>query len=107
MPSVAHSDRKVYLHQEVVISNEDVIDARVMPGAGGTGFNVDISFSQQGAEKIATATQAHIGKPLAILVNGSVIAAPKLRDAIRKSALITGDYTKEQADEIAAGLTGR
>jgi hypothetical protein len=68
--SVAHSDRKVYLHQEVVISNEDLIDARVM-------------------------------------VNASVIAAPKLRDAIRASALITGDYTKEQADEIAAGLTGR
>ena len=103
---VFHSDKKVYLHESAVVTNDDVRDARVT-AASGTAFNVGVSFTPQGAEKMASATQAHIGKPLAILVNGTVVAAPTLRGVIRQSALITGDWTREQADEVAAGLTGK
>jgi len=83
-----------------------VRNARVVP-AGGAAFNVAISFTPQGAEKMANATQAHVGRPLAILVNGRVVAAPTLRGPIAPDAIITGDWTRQQADEIAAGLTGR
>ena len=102
---VPNSGRHIYLYQSPVVTNADVNDARVLPA--GTGFNVAVTFTPQGAEKIATATQAHVGRPLAILLNGKVIAAPTLRDPIRQDALLTGDWTKQQADEIATGLNGR
>lgn len=104
--AVSHSDRHVYLQPSAVITNEDVSAARVVP-AGGAAFNVAISFTPQGTEKMMNATQAHIGRPLAILVNGTVVAAPTLRGTIGQDATITGDWTRQQADEIAAGLTGR
>ena len=103
---VSHSDKHVYLHPSAVITNEDVSTARVVP-AGGAAFNVAILFTPQGTEKMMSATQTHIGRPLAILVNGTVIAAPTLRGTIGQDAIVTGDWTREQADEIAAGLTGR
>ena len=104
--TVSHSDRHVYLQPSAVITNEDVNTARVVP-AGGTAFNVAISFTPQGTEKMTNATQAHVGRPLAILVNGTVVAAPTLRGTIGQDAIVTGDWTRQQADEIAAGLTGR
>jgi preprotein translocase subunit SecD len=102
---VSHSDRHVYLQQSAVITNEDVTNARVVPA--GAAFNVAISLTPQGAAKMAKATQGHIGRPLAILVNGTVVTAPTLRAAIGQDALVTGDFTRQEADEIAAGLSGR
>jgi SecD/SecF fusion protein len=104
--AVSHSDKHVYLESSAVITNEDVSAARVVP-AGGAAFNVAISFTPQGTDRMMNATRAHIGRPLAILVNGTVVAAPTLRSAIGQDATITGDWTRQQADEIAAGLTGR
>ena len=103
---VGHSNKKVYLHETAILTNADVTDARVVP-AKGTAFDVAVSLTPQGAAKMADATQGHVGRPLAIVVNGTVVAAPILRDPVRQDALITGDWTREQADEIAAGLTGK
>jgi preprotein translocase subunit SecD len=103
---VSHSDKHVYLHPSAVITNEDVSTARVVP-AGGAAFNVAISFTPQGTERMMSATQTHIGRPVAILVNGTVVAAPTLRGSIGQDAIVSGDWTREQADEIAAGLSGR
>jgi len=88
-----------------VITNEDVTNARVVPA--GAAFNVAISLTPQGAEKMANATLDHLGRPLAILVNGTVVTAPTLRAAIGQVAIITGDFTRQEANEIAAGLSGR
>lgn len=103
---VSHSDRHVYLQPLAVITNEDVSTARVVP-AGGAAFNVAISFTPHGAEKMTNATQAHVGRPLAILVNDTVVAAPTLRSTIGQDAIVTGDWTRPEADQIAAGMTGR
>ena len=103
--SVSHSDRHVYLQQSAVITNEDVTNARVVPA--GAAFSVAISLTPQGGEKMANATLNHIGRPLAILVNGTVVTAPTLRGAVGQVAIIMGDFTRQEADEIAALLSGR
>ena len=54
--AVSHSDRHVYLQPSAVITNEDVSAARVVP-AGGTAFNVAISFTPQGTERMMNATR--------------------------------------------------
>ena len=53
------------------------------------------------------ATQGHIGKPIAILVDGQVVTAPTVRAAISTTGVISGDFTKAEADRIAAGILGR
>jgi preprotein translocase subunit SecD len=102
--TVAHSDKKIYLHEFAVITNEDVSKARVVNGDNANRFNVGVVINQQGSEKIGNATQSHLGKPVAILVDGDVIAAPILMGVVTRKALIIGDWTKAQADAIAAAL---
>jgi len=105
--TVQSSGKKVYLHGETVVSDPDVVQARVVQGNVASSFNVAIVFTPSGSEKMAKATEAHLNRPLAILIDGKVIAAPTIRSRVTDSAVINGDFTKEQADAIAAGLNSR
>lgn len=105
--TVSGSVEKIYLHRETIISNADVVLARVVPGDRPATFNVGVMFSTDGSAKIEKATQAHLNKPLAILVDGRVVAAPTLRAEIRGSAVITGEFTSAEADAIASALNAR
>ena len=102
--TVAHSEKKIYLHESTVITTEDVAETRVFNGDNANRFNVGVLVNQQGSETIGNATESHVGKPVAILVDGDVIAAPILMGVVTRKALIIGDLTKGQADAIAAAL---
>jgi len=102
--SLSGSSRKIYLHREIVVTNADVVQARVVPGTTGADFSVTVAFSREGAAKMAQATAAHVNKPLAILINGQVVTAPTLRDPVSDSAVIAGDFTSSEAAAIAAAL---
>jgi preprotein translocase subunit SecD len=105
--TVAGSGEKIYLHPEAVITNADVTSAHVIPGDRPGTFNVGIMFSADGSAKMQKATQAHLNKPLAILVNGHLVSAPTLRSQIRGSAVVTGDFTNAEASALAASLNGQ
>lgn len=93
--------------QEPVVTNSDIAHADVIPGDDASTFSVAVTFTEDGAEKLARASEHYLGRPLAILVDGEVVAAPVLRAAISNSAVITGNYTKTEAEKIAAGIIGR
>ena len=102
--SVSGSSAKVYLHGEIVITNADVVEARVVPGNSASDFSITVAFSREGAARIAQATASHVNKPLAILINGQVVTAPTLRGQVSNSAVIAGEFTSSEAAAIAAGL---
>jgi TonB family protein len=99
------SDRRVYLRPDAVVTGADVTSARVTD-AGGQ-YSISVTFSTPASNRLAAATKSHIGRPVAILLDGRVISAPTLRSIIRGSAVITGDFTRAQAERIAAGLAPR
>jgi TonB family protein len=101
---VSGSDQRIYLHPTVIATDADVTAARVID-SGQSRFSVAVTFNESGSARLASATRAHIGKPAAIVLDGRVIAAPVLRAPISGSAVISGDFTRSQADEIAAALT--
>ncbi len=103
--AVPDSNEKVYLHREAVVTNADVVQATVVPGITSVNFNVAITFNSAGAAKMARATASHLNKPVAILINGRVVAAPKVRAQISDQAVISGDFDRSQADAIAQGLS--
>jgi preprotein translocase subunit SecD len=100
--TVPGSNNKIYMHDQRVITNNDVVQARVVEGKGQ--FSIAITLTASGAARMASATAKHVGKPLAIIVNGDVIAAPTVRAQIGSEAMITGDFTLVEAERIAAGL---
>ena len=104
---IAGSTDVVYLHPEVIVTNDDIADSNVIAGNAPSRFEVAVTFTAAGAEKMRRATAAHIGQLLAILVDGEVVMAPRLRSAIGASAVITGDYTRAEAERIANGMRSR
>jgi hypothetical protein len=101
---VSGSDRSVYLHDEVIVNNSDIAAARVVLGGGPSRYSISIEFNASGAEKIRAATGNHIGKPVAILLDGQVVMTPVVWVPIGASAVITGNFTKAEVERIVNGV---
>ena len=96
------SGRRFHLHKIPLVTNNDVIQARVVENRGT--FDVDLTFSPEGAARMQIATSSHYGKPLAIIVNGELLAAPVVRETISSHLLIASGLTRNEARRIASGL---
>lgn len=103
--TIAGGTGSTYVRQDVIVSNADVANARVVPGEDPDHFGVIVEFTAAGAQKMREATASHLGRPIAILIDGQVAAAPILRSPIDTTAVISGDYTQANAERIASGIT--
>ena len=101
---VSDSGKTVYLHSEVIVDNGDIATARIIPGSNPSQYAVDLKFSKSGAEKMRKATGNHIGKPMAILLDGRVVMAPTVHSPIGDSAVVTGNFTRAEAERIVNGM---
>jgi TonB family protein len=100
--SVPDSGRRIYLHATTLATDDDVISARVIDMGGQ--FGIGVRFSNQASARMKTATATHLGKPVAIVLNGTVISAPTLKGPISDSAVLTGPFTAASAQELADRL---
>ncbi len=103
---VANSGRTVYLHPEVVVTNTDIAFSNVIPGnTPSQQFWVDVRLTAAGADKMRQATANHLGRPVAILIDGEVASAPTVKSPIGAAAVISGDFTRAEAEKIASGMS--
>ncbi|MDD4900024.1 MAG: protein translocase subunit SecD [Candidatus Omnitrophica bacterium] len=66
---------------------------------------VSLRFNPEGAKKFAEITAANVGKRLAIVLDGKVQSAPRIKEAIPSGeAVISGRFTAEQAQDLAIVL---
>lgn len=104
---VGTSQRIVYLHDEVIVSNADVASAVVEPGSLQDRFEVVFRLGAPGAARLRAATRRHLGRPLALLIDGYVIVAPTVRTEVGESARLSGAFTRDEAARIVRGVTVR
>lgn len=104
---VSNSNRTVYLHPQIVVTNADIAFSNVIPGnTPSQQFWIDVRLNAAGAAKMRQATTNHLGRPVAILIDGEVVVAPTVKSAIGAAAVISGDYTQASAQRIAGGMIG-
>ena len=96
----------IYLHPEMVVTNDDIAQSSVLPD-GPEHFSVSVEFLPAGAQRLQQATATHLGRPLAILIDGEVVMAPVVRSVVSNSALITGTFTRADAERTADGIGTR
>lgn len=104
------SKEPVYLSAQVVISNADVESARPVSGlkSAGDSYQIEIEFTPSGKAKFADITARCMMKPIGIFVENTLICAPVIRERITGGrAIISGRFTREEAERIAKGITGR
>jgi hypothetical protein len=101
---VAGSNRTIYLHQDAIVTNEDILQSRTVPGNDESHFSVAVTLTPVGGDKMRRATAVHVGRPVGFLLDGEVVMAPTVRSPIGAEGLITGDFSKAEADRIANGM---
>src|ERR1044071_444845 len=69
MVEATFEDRKYYLHEKAVITNDDILDAEAVEGIREGVFDIKITISPEAAENLSKATKAKEGKLMAIVVN--------------------------------------
>ena len=63
--------------------------------------NVQFDLVPSAADKFGEYTSSHIGTPMAIVLDGNVMSAPTIRAKITDSGVIEGNYSVEEAEDLA------
>jgi SecD/SecF fusion protein len=93
------------IETRVALAGERLSDAR--PGFDQRTNQPIVSFrlDNAGARTFAAITEANVGKPFAIVLDGKVLSAPVIREPITGGAgQISGSFTVQQASDLAALL---
>ena len=94
----------IYLHPRPVVANDDIAQSWVVDD-GSEQYAVSVELLQPGADRMRQATSAHTGRPMAVLIDGRVVMAPVVRSEIGASAVITGDFSRAEAERVADGIS--
>jgi TonB family protein len=86
---VSGSNQRIYLYPNTLATWADVTVARIVD-PGTPQMSVAVTFNSAAAARMASATAAHLGKPIAIVFDGRVISAPTVRAPVSDSAMLTG-----------------
>jgi len=97
---------KIFLHKKVELDNKDAASARYEFEPALRQHAVVITFTEDGAKKMAKLTKQIAGKQLAILLDGKVVSAPMVRDEISKMAIIS-NLKWADVDKIVKAINGK
>lgn len=92
---------------EAVLTGSDIKNAQAGVDDSGTvkDYVVQLQFTEEGAQKFATATAANIGKPIYIIYDGKVASAPTVQSAITDgNAVINKISNYDEAENLAATI---
>lgn len=89
------------VQKRVMVSGENLIDAQQSFEQGGRAA-VSFKFDNIGGRKFGQATAENVGRRFAIVLDGKIISAPVIKDAILGgSGIITGNFTPQSANDLA------
>jgi preprotein translocase subunit SecD len=96
---------EIPVEKQVMVSGEDLTDAQ--PGFDSRSGEPDVSFrfNLRGGQRFGQVTSQNVGRPFAIVLDNVVISAPRILGPITGgSGQITGNFTVQQADQLAVLL---
>lgn len=102
LPSAETSGENYLVRKRVMVAGENLVDAQ-------PGFDqrtnqpiVNFRFDSAGAKRFGRATQANVGRPFAIVLDGKVVSAPVIQEAILGgSGQISGQFTVQEVNDLA------
>ena len=100
--SFEDGSEEAVVSKRIIISGKNLIDAKPRMDNQSNQTVVTFNLDRVGAKKFGKATSSGVGKRLAIILDGKIISAPVVRDAIiGGSGQITGDFTFQSATDLA------
>jgi protein-export membrane protein SecD len=65
---------------------------------------INFELTDDGGTIFGDYTEAHVGEPLAIVLDGRVLSIPFIQSRLETQGSITGNFTQEEAERLAAQL---
>ena len=88
--------------KRIILSGDNLVDAKPLMDNQTNQTIVSFSLDRVGTKRFAKATSAGIGKRLAIILDGKIVSAPVVQDAIiGGSGQISGNFTFQSATDLA------
>ena len=88
--------------KRIILNGENLLDAQPQMNNQTNETVVSFTLDRVGAKRFGKATRSGIGKQLAIVLDGKIISAPVIRDAIVSgSGQISGNFTFQSATDLA------
>lgn len=105
LPDTEHPGHSVLVNKAVWVANDGIVSARVASSIGGAGPSVDFEFNARGADALAEMTRENAGKRFAVVLDGTVLAAPRILNEIPGGhGQVTGNFRPEEATRLALVL---
>ncbi|QDU37369.1 preprotein translocase subunit SecD [Maioricimonas rarisocia] len=102
--------KTVYLHAEPAITKKHFENVRRHRSRHAPELNphsLEFTLTDEGGKLLARMTEGHFGRPMAVLLNGEVVAAPIVRARIGKECVITGGLRPEEISEIVDAFSSQ
>jgi len=87
-----------------VVTGRDLKNARTSIDYDTNTPNVSFTLKPEAASRFRQVTGENIGRPLGIVLDNQVVSAPTIQSAIYDQGQITGNYTLEEARDLAIKL---
>jgi len=93
---------EVLVSKRIILNGENLLDAQPQINNQTNETVVSFTLDRVGAKRFGKATRTGIGKQLAIVLDGKIVSAPVIRDAIISgSGQISGNFTFQSATDLA------
>ena len=99
---------------DVVAAGDLILDGKDIKNADSNGYRgqagmvthvVNLKLNEQGKEKFAKVTTAHVGEPIAIIYDGKIVSVATINEPLTTGeAQISGSFTASEAEELAATI---
>ena len=88
--------------KRIILNGENLLDAQPQMNSQTNETVVSFTLNRLGAKRFGKATRNGVGKQLAIVLDGKIVSAPVIRDAIVSgSGQISGNFTFQTATDLA------
>ncbi len=88
--------------KRIILSGENLLDAQPQMDNQTNEAVVSFTLNRVGAKRFGKATSTGVGKQLAIVLDGKIVSAPVIRDAIVSGkGQISGNFTFQSATDLA------
>ena len=101
-PGSSNQPRMVLVKKRIMVSGEDLVDARPAFDQQSGQPVVNFRFNTRGAKKFGNVTAKNVGRPFAIVLDGEVLSDPVIREAILGgSGQISGNFTVQETNDLS------
>lgn len=99
------SNSSIYVQRQPVLTRTDLTEAAALVDRQGQNF-VGLRFTEGGARKLTEVSTQNVGKLLVLVIDGQLVAAPRISEPLNRGVLAFGVESAQSASDIAARVRG-